>query len=76
MIISMTLLVKFYACLEKIMLITRGTKDCLMKNLEDRRDMSNIRGLKFYKLAFLKTSPSVSLKTFCPPEMVRVSVSF
>ena len=52
MIISMTLLVKFYACLEKIMLITRETKDCLMKNLEDRRDMSNIQGLKFYKLAF------------------------
>ena len=52
MIISMTLLVKFYACLEKIMLITRGTKDCLMKNLEDRRDMSNIQGLKFYNLAF------------------------
>ena len=37
------------------MLITQGTKDCLKKNLEDRRrDMSNIQGLKFYKLAFLK----------------------
>lgn len=54
MIISMTLLIKLLCVLRKNYANYQGTKDCLKKNLEDRRDMSNIQGLKFYKLAFLK----------------------
>ena len=71
MIISMTLLVKFYACLEKIMLITWGTKDRLMKNLkivsicQTSKDQNSTNWL-------LKTS--LSIRVF--QNLVRVSVWF
>ena len=56
MIISMTLLVKLLCVLGKNYANYLGNKRSSDEKLEDRLDMSNIQGSKFYKLAFKNLS--------------------
>ena len=76
MIISMTLLIKLLCVLRKNYANYPGNKRLSEeKHGRSSRYVKHPR-IKILQTGFFKTSPSVPFKTFCPPEMVRVSVSF